>query len=562
MKKNFNKKGLTAAVLAMAMLALTACGGSKEAETEAAAATTTEAAAEAEGAETEAAAAESTGTGKSITMAITAGGDTFNPLAADTNADDYMQLLIWDRPFITKIDGTIEPHLCDSYEMVDGKTMRLTINADAMWTDGEPVTAEDFLWTAQAMTNKDIAAPRSFVMKYLEGTDDSGIETADQSVAVTVVDDKTVDLKFKNEIDPVMFIQMWNLNFLVLPAHCFEGVAFADVNNSDFWDAPIGCGPCIYSSMVQDERIEYTANKDYYLGAPDFDTFTIRIVPDTNMLAGLMSGEIDIVAGGSSDLPVADWELAKAQDNLVCESAGGPGYYNLCINQQRDYLTPEVGQAIEMAIDKQAISNAMFAGQAEVANSWVPKSSRYYNPVVETMNQYDPEAAKALLDEAGWDWDRELHLLGNSNPSSVPIIEMIQQNLVDIGMKVNLETADTATCVSKLSGGEVDVGIMGTAGTLDPDNCAINFTVGGPFCFANIADTTWNDTVNAGAAAADFEERKAIYDDLQVRVKEEVPYIYLYFTPEFVAYNKKLSNIDITDFFQLQYSVWEWKVAE
>ena len=139
---------------------------------------------------------------------------------------------------------------------------------------------------------------------------------------------------------------------------------------------------------------------------------------------------------------------------------------------------------------------------------------------------------------------------------------MIQQNLEGIGFKVNLETADTATCVAKLSGGEVDVGIMGTAGTLDPDNAAINFTVGGPFCFANISDKTWNDAVDAGASAPSFEARKAVYDDLQVRIKEEVPYIYLYFSPEFVAYNKKLVNIDITDFFQLQYSVWDWKVAE
>ena len=109
MKKNFNKKGLTAAVLAMAMLALTACGGASDSETEAAADTSTEAAAEAEGTETESAAeAETTGTGKSITMAIISGGDTFNPLAADTNGDDYMQILIWDRPFITKLDGSIE----------------------------------------------------------------------------------------------------------------------------------------------------------------------------------------------------------------------------------------------------------------------------------------------------------------------------------------------------------------------------------------------------------------------------------------------------------------------
>ena len=557
MKKRLDGKGMKrvgAIALAFMMALMTGCGGSGGSSGAEQASAGSSEAGEAQ--------AEAAGGEKTVTMAIISGGDTFNPLAADTNGDDYMQLLIWDRPFITKLDGTIEPHLCDSYEMVDGKTMRMHINQEAMWTDGEPVTSEDFVWTAQAMTNKDIAAPRSFIMKYLDGTDESGIETGDQSVKVTAVDDKTVDFFFKEEIDPEMFIQMFNLNFLTLPSHCFEGVAFADVNASEFWDNPIGNGPCIYKSMVQDERIEFTANKDYYMGTPDFDNFVIRIVPAENLLAGLMAGEIDLVAGGSNNLPTADWELAQAQENLVCESAVGPGYYNLCINQQRDYLTPEVCQAIEMAIDKQAISDAIFAGQAEVANSWLPKASKYYNPAVESMNQYDPEAAKALLESSGWDFNRELHLLGNSNPQRIPIIEMIQQNLEDIGMKVNLETADTATCVSKLSGGEVDVGIMGTAGTLDPDNVAINFTVGGPFCFANISDQTGNDAVNAGAAAPTFEERKAIYDDLQVRIKEEVPYIYLYFSPEFVAYNKKLSNVDVTDFFQLQYSVWEWKVAE
>lgn len=551
MRKRWNKKAKKRAgalILAAMMLMTAGCGGSGDAVEEGDFSK-----------EQETNTAESGN--KTVSMAIISGGDTFNPLAADTNGDDYMQLLIWDRPFITKIDGTIESHLCDKYEMVDGKTMRMYINADAKWTDGENVTSEDFVWTAQAMTNHDIRAPRSFIMKYLEGTDDSGIETSNQSVKVTAVDEKTVDFFFKEEIDPEMFIQMFNLNFLTLPSHCFEGVAFADVNASDFWNNPIGNGPCVYKSMVQDERIEFTANKEYYMGTPDFDNFVIRIVPAENLLAGLMAGEIDIVAGGSNNLPTADWELAQAQENLVCEAAVGPGYYNLCINQQRDYLTPEVCQAIEMAIDKQAISDAIFAGQAEVANSWLPKASKYYNSAVETMNQYNPEKAKELLKESGWDFERELHLLGNSNPQRIPIIEMIQQNLEAIGMKVNLETADTATCVSKLSGGEVDIGIMGTAGTLDPDNAAINFTVGGPFCFANIKDQTWNDAVNAGAAAPTFEERKLVYDDLQVRIKEEVPYIYLYFSPEFVAYNEKLSNIDVTDFFQLQYSVWEWKVA-
>lgn len=499
---------------------------------------------------------------KSITMAIKSGGDTFNPLAADTNGDDYFQILIWDRLFITKVDGSVEGHLADKWEMTDESTMKVHINEKANWTDGKPVTSADFIWTAQAMTSKDVAPPRSFIMKYLAGTDSSGLETSEKSVGIEAIDEKTVSLHFKTPIDPDMFIKMFNLNFLTLPSHYFEGVEFKDINTSDFWKNPIGNGPCIYKAMVQDERVEFMANKDYYMGPLDFDQFILRIVPPENMLAGLISGEIDLIAGGSNNLPVADWQLANQQKNLVCESAVGPGYYNLCINQQRDYLTPEVGRAFEMAINKQAIVDAMFGGAAEVANSWIPKTSKYYNPATEMMNQYNPEEAKKLLEESGWDFNRELHLLGLTGADRIPVIEMIQQDLEAVGVKVKLETADSATCVSKLSGGEVDMGMMGTAGTLDPDNCAINFTVDGPFCFADISDKSWNDLVDEAAAGTTLEARKTVYDKLAVRVKEEVPYIYLYFTPEYVAYNKKLTNIDITDFFQLQYSVWDWKVAE
>ena len=122
MKRRINGnavKRLSALALAAVMLLTTGCGGNASSKP----APDNGNSVQAEGTAEKNAENTASGGNKTVTMAIISGGDTFNPLAADTNGDDYMQLLMWDRPFITKIDGTIEPHLCTKYEMVDGKKM-------------------------------------------------------------------------------------------------------------------------------------------------------------------------------------------------------------------------------------------------------------------------------------------------------------------------------------------------------------------------------------------------------------------------------------------------------
>ena len=99
--------------------------------------------------------------------------------------------------------------------------------------------------------------------------------------------------------------------------------------------------------------MEFTANKDYHINAPEFDRFVVKIVPASNLLSGLMNGEIDIVAGaGIGNIPLNDWDMAGQQENLTTEAVESLGYQYLSCNTKN--IPQEVRQAVNMAINRDA----------------------------------------------------------------------------------------------------------------------------------------------------------------------------------------------------------------
>ena len=99
--------------------------------------------------------------------------------------------------------------------------------------------------------------------------------------------------------------------------------------------------------------MEFTKNENYYLGTPNIDRLIIRVVPSANVLSGLMNGELDLIGFGS--VLTDDWETAKSQDNLVTESVPTTSYTTLIFNTQKEYLTQEVRQALNMAINRDVL---------------------------------------------------------------------------------------------------------------------------------------------------------------------------------------------------------------
>ena len=552
MKRNMLK--VVAASLAGAML-LTACGGGSSSSTQ-----TTAAAGNS--AETSAAAeAGSTDGEKVITMAQTGDWDTFMPMNTTNSGADNVIELMFDRLMVINTDGTFEPRLADSWETNEAQDkITYHLNENAKWQDGEPVTAEDVVYSAQVASSSEYSYLRRIRMQYFAGTDETGCETGTDSIEVAALDDHTVEFTLKAPMDPAIIYALVNRDFFIMPKHLLDSISDADLVNDAFWQKPIGSGPCIFDSMESGVSIEFKANKDYYLGAPDFDRLVFKKVQSTNLLSGLMSGDIDVLSA-NSQIPLADWEAAKNTQGIVTKSVPTFAYQYMAMNTARDYLTEDVRHAISLAINRQVIVDQLLQGEARIAIGPLAEDHPYFDEKLLPI-EYDPEKAKSMLEAAGWDSNRELQVLvstGNEVREKSAIL--IQQDLQKIGIKTKIQTLDFPTLLTNARNGDYDLCFIGSAGSVDPSESVPNVTAGYMNNFAQLSDPTLGQIGESGAKEITFEARKKIYDQYQEELFKQMPMAFLYHTNDLFAYNEKLENVrEGAIDYNINKNVWEWKV--
>ena len=551
MKRNMLK--VVAASLAGAML-LTACGGSNSAtQTTAAAGDSTETSAAAE--------AGSTGGEKVITMAQTGDWDTFMPMNTTNSGADNVIELMFDRLMVINTDGTFEPRLAESWETNEAQDkITYHLNENAKWQDGEPVTAEDVVYSAQVASSSEFNYLRRIRMQYFAGTDETGCETGTDSIEVKALDDHTVEFTLKTPMDPSIIYALVNRDFFIMPKHLLGDISDTDLVNDAFWQNPVGSGTCIFDSMESGVSIEFKANKDYYLGAPDFDRLVFKKVQSSNLLSGLMSGDIDVLSG-NSQIPLADWEAAKNTQGIVTKSVPTFAYQYMAMNTSRDYLTEDVRHAISLAINRQVIVDQLLQGEARIAIGPLAEDHPYFDEKLLPI-EYDPEKAKSMLEAAGWDSNRELQVLvstGNEVREKSAIL--IQQDLQKIGIKTKIQTLDFPTLLTNARNGDYDLCFIGSAGSVDPSESVPNVTAGYMNNFAQLSDPTLGQIGESGAKEITFEARKKIYDQYQEELFKQMPMAFLYHTNDLFAYNEKLENVreGALDY-NINKNVWEWKV--
>ena len=551
MKRNMLK--VVAASLAGAML-LTACGGSGGAnQTSAAAGGSAETSAAAE--------AGSTGGEKVITMAQTGDWDTFMPMNTTNAGADNVIELMFDRLMVINTDGTFGPRLAESWETNEAQDkITYHLNENAKWQDGEPVTAEDVVYSAQVASSSEYSYLRRIRMQYFAGTDETGCETGTDSIEVAALDDHTVEFTLKTPMDPAIIYALVNRDFFIMPKHLLDSISDADLVNDAFWQKPIGSGPCIFDSMESGVSIEFKANKDYYLGAPDFDRLVFKKVQSSNLLSGLMSGDIDVLSA-NSQIPLADWEAAKNTQGIVTKSVPTFAYQYMAMNTARDYLTEDVRHAISLAINRQVIVDQLLQGEARIAIGPLAEDHPYFDEKLLPI-EYDPEKAKSMLEAAGWDSNRELQVLvstGNEVREKSAIL--IQQDLQKIGIKTKIQTLDFPTLLTNARNGDYDLCFIGSAGSVDPSESVPNVTAGYMNNFAQLSDPTLGQIGESGAKEITFEARKKIYDQYQEELFKQMPMAFLYHTNDLFAYNEKLENVrEGAIDYNINKNVWEWKV--
>ncbi len=516
----------------------------------------------------DAAAADKTSGGETmVTVAITNAWASWSPYFDSGNYTDMISDQLYDRLWVTKKDGTVEPRLAESYEVAeDHASMTIHLNKNAKFSDGEPVTADDVVFSAKLDTNPEFNSVKRDQMKYVRGTNAGGACEDEASFGFEKIDDYTVKLSFKEAMNELPFLTMMNRYFYVVPEHIYGQYTMAELNEAQVWkDNMVGSGPFIYESSIDGERIEMTANKDYFLGAPKIDRLVVRVVEGSQLLSGLMSEEIDVVAGaGVASLPLSDWPAAQEDENLNTVSMSNFAYQGMIINTTSDKIpNAKCRNALNMAINRQAIVDHLLEGEGTVL--YAPFSNEH--PFVDEsrldMPVYDPEKAKAQLEENGFDFSQTLELIvPTGNEVRIQSTVLIQQDLEAIGVKTNITQYDFPTLMQLMRGGDYDLGMCGSAGGIDPTEPLAWLNNEGTTNFPCIQGPEYVNLFAKASSILDVKEQEDAYVEVWQYILDDSAVCYLYSSNALVANNKRVVGVDYDTAMQLNWCAWTWTVNE
>ena len=298
-----------------------------------------------------------------------------------------------------------------------------------------------------------------------------------------------------------------------------------------FGDNPVGTGPFKFTDWKRNDSITIEKFEDYWQeGLPKLDKVIFRSIPDNSArLNELMAGNIDLADGvNPSDGKTVEGDSTL---QLIERPSMNIGYLGLT-NTRAPFDNKLVRQAVNYAIDKQAIVDAFFEGRAEVAANPMPSSISGYNDAISPY-PYDPEKAKSLLAEAGYD-GKEIELWAMPvprpyMPDGAKVAEVIQKNLEDVGIPSKIVTFEWATYLEKAKNGEADAFMLGWTGDngdadnfiytlLDKDNIGSNN-------YAYYTNEEVHELLIQAQSETDENVRNELYKKAQEIIHDDAPWV-------------------------------------
>ena len=298
---------------------------------------------------------------------------------------------------------------------VDPENKKATIKIkDGMkWSDGQPIVADDIIYTYEVIGNKDYTGVRySDESAKIVGMEDYKAGKASTISGIKKVDDKTVEISFK-EMGQGIYTGGNGMERYAMPKHYLKDVPIKDLEKSEkIRSKVVVAGPYTISSIVPGESIELKGNPYYFKGKPKTDKVTIQVVNSQTITAAMKSGKYDIVL----DIPTELYKTYKDLDNI--DTLGRQElYYSYLgfkmgkydkakgenvVNPNAKMADLKLRQALAYGLDINQMVKAFYDGLREKATSSVPPVFGKYYPKDLAGFPYDPEKAKKLLDEAGY----------------------------------------------------------------------------------------------------------------------------------------------------------------
>ncbi|HII3814610.1 TPA: ABC transporter substrate-binding protein [Pasteurella multocida] len=370
---------------------------------------------------------------------------------------------------------------------------------------------------------------------------------------VEKVDDYTVKISLKVPNAP--FLANLAMDFASIYSAQYAD-AMAKAKTPEKLDsAPIGTGPFEFVSYQKDSAVRYKAFENYWQGKAKIDRLVFSITPDASVrYAKLQKGECHAAPYPNP----ADIAKLKADSNITLLTKPGlnVGYLNFNV-QKAPFDNVKVRQALNYAVNKDAIIESVYQGAGQVAKNPIPPTMWSYNDEVKDY-AYDPEKAKTLLKEAGFEngFETDLWAMPVSrpyNPNARRMAELVQADWEKVGVKAKIVSYEWGEYLKRMRAGDHQTGMMGWTGDNgDPDNflntllsCA---AVESGSNYANFCHKEFNDLVTKAAQVTDPAERTALYQQAQLVFKEQAPWITIAHSTTYFPVRKEVKGYVIDPF--------------
>ncbi|GAB4347982.1 MAG: ABC transporter substrate-binding protein [Gammaproteobacteria bacterium] len=482
----------------------------------------------------------------------------FNPsLYTAGTTFDASSRQVFDRLVLFK-RGTTEiiPGLAESWSVSpDGLTYTFKLrkgvkfHSNKHFKPSRDFNADDVLFTFERQWKKDHPYHKVSGGSYEYF---NGMSMPDLLKAIEKVDDYTVRFRLNRPEAP--FIANLGMDFAsIFSAEYADKMLKAGTPEKVDLE-PIGTGPFQFVSYQKDAQVRFRAFPQYWRGKAPIDKLVFAITPDASVrYAKLKAGECHVMPyPNPADLQA----MAKDPDiNLMQQEGLNVGY--LAFNTERKpFDNKKVRQALNMAINKQAIIDAVFQGAGKVAKNPIPPTIWSYNESTKDY-PYDPAKARALLAEAGFPNGFETNIWAMPvqrpyNPNARRMAEIIQADWAKVGVTAKIVTYEWGEYLKRSKNGEHDTVLLGWTGDNgDPDNflaVLLGCDAVGGANRARWCHKPFEDLIQKAKQISDVAERTKLYQKAQLIFKEEAPWVTIAHSVVFKPVRKEVVDFRIDPF--------------
>lgn len=470
----------------------------------------------------------------------------------------------------------------------DEGSMTFTIRDNVNWHDGEPVTAEDWLFSYEVIGHPDYDGIRyGSMFTIIEGMDAYNNEEADTISGIEVLDEKTLKITYDQFTPSLLASGVWAY---AMPKHLFEDIPVADMSSHDLVRRnPVGMGPFKVDSIVPGESVTYVKNEDYWRGEPNLDGVTLRVVNPNVVVQSLRNGQIDLVNQFPADQYPENAEMSNVEFLASIDTAYTYIGFKLGTwdEEEREVVMDpdakmadvELRRAMWHAVDNQTVGDRFYNGLRWNATTLIPPSHPDYHDETIEAPLYDMELANTILDEAGYedvtgDGYREdpegnelvINFASMSGGDTAePLARYYIQSWDAIGLNVQLVEGRLMEFNNFYDRVEADdaaidiyQGAWGVGSDVDPTglygrNAGFNYT--------RYASERNDELLAEGLSAEAFDEsyRQDVYSEWQEYMVENIPAFPTLYRARLVAVNDRVQNYAVN--FQAGHDIYRYELA-